>query len=153
MNGRGLASAAANILDGKNPPYTVEDFRAAMPGFTPDIAPDGIVEACVALADSVIKRRRWDAAWQEGMRLFIAHFLTLYAESTPGQGAGLAGVINAGTVKGNRTSKSVGDIAITYDMASIMDDLKGYGSWKLSAYGVQYITLAKAFNRGGMGVR
>ena len=149
----GIIKAAANIVDGANPPFTVEDFRALMPAFTPDIAPDDIVQIYVDMASAVVKRARWDEMWLEGMRLFIAHFLTLYAETVPEKGSGLPGIVNAGAVKGNRTQKTVKDISVSYDMNSIMDDLQGYGAWKLTSYGVQYITFVKAFARGGMYVR
>jgi len=74
----GAFGIASNIRDGENPPYTIESFREVMPAFTAEIFPDAVVRAYLAAAHAVVKEARWHELWPEGMRLYIAHFLTLY---------------------------------------------------------------------------
>ena len=47
-------AVASNIKDGENPPYTIADFRAAMPGFTADIISDAQLGFYVNLAHAVV---------------------------------------------------------------------------------------------------
>lgn len=144
-----LVAAASNIKDGKNPPYTVENFRKIMPGFSADIISDDQLQHYVTLAHSIVKEARWHDMWPEAMRLLIAHFVTLYLQ-TPQEDANPAILANAGKVQGAATSKSVGSVSISYDVTQATSDLTGWAAYKLTSYGTQYATLAKLVGIGGM---
>ena len=54
--------------------------------------------------------------------------------------------------KATQESKSVDGLSISYDLLGITDDLQGYGTWKLTAYGQQLVTLTKIYGHAGMWV-
>lgn len=144
---------ASNIVDGENPPYTCEDFRNMMPAFTYDIITDEQLQHFIDMANAVVKEARWLALWKEGMRLYIAHFVTLFLE-TPEEGATRQQILNGGKLKGNKTGKTVGQVSVNYDNGSAaISDLDGWASWKLTTYGVQFASYARLVGLGGMYVR
>lgn len=143
---------ASNIRDGKNPDYTIADFRAVMPGFSEEIIPDEQLQPYIDMAQSVVKEARWHGLWREGMRLFIAHFVTLYL-NTPTSPETVDDLLSASENKGVATSESVGQVSVSYDVNQVANDLNGWGAWKQTAYGTQYATLAKVLGKGGMYIR
>ena len=146
-------AVASNIVDGENPSYTCEDFRKIMPAFTAEIIPDEQLQHFIDLAQAVVKEARWMSLWREGMRLYIAHFVTLFLE-TPPEGATRQQILNGGKLQGNKTSKSVGQVSVGYDNGSqATSDLEGWAAWKLTTYGVQFATYARLIGMGGMYVR
>jgi hypothetical protein len=150
--GAGLAAVASNIRGGDNPPYDAQDFRDIMPSFTEDIVPNAIVQHFVDLADAVVKEARWREMWREGMRLYIAHNLSLYLAAQP-VGDGLPALVSSAGTQGMATSKSVGAVSVSYDLGSVTNDLTGWGNWKQTVYGTQFATLARMVGMGGMFVR
>ena len=140
---------ASNIRDAENPPYTVEDFRAAMPAFSVDIVSDEVLQGFIDLAGNFVNYGRWGNLWKEGMRLVIAHYVTLYLQE-PQAGATVAEIVNAGKVQGSVTSKSVGGVSVSLDNSTAVSDLQGWGTWKLTQYGAQFAQLAKLVGKGGM---
>lgn len=153
MNPNAIASRAANIKDGKNPSFAIDDFRKMMPAFTSEIVADDIVQQYVDMAHAVVKKSRWHQLWKEGMRLYIAHFLMLYIQTTADPSSGIPGIINAGATRGIATSKSVEAISVNYDVNLANGDLTGWADWKLTNYGSQFATLARMLGKGGMYVR
>ena len=101
------------------------------------------------MAHSIVKEARWHKLWPEGMRLFIAHFVTLYL-STPQAGATVDELISAGKVQGAVTSKQVGSISVSLDVSQATNDLTGWAAWKLTTYGIQFVTFARLMGKGGM---
>ena len=86
--------------------------------------------------------------WQVGMSLFVAHFATLYLQSTSLTDSPTAAqVANAGVSKGILVSKSVGDVSSSYQ--SIVSDINGWAAWKLTSFGQQLITMARLVGMGG----
>lgn len=156
----GLASAvahvtgvASNIREGTNPEYTIAMFREIMPAFTADILPDAVLQHYIDMANGVVLEARWHSLWKEGMRLYIAHFATLYL-GVPEAGASRQKIVNAGKVQGAMTSKTVGPVSVGYDNGQdATSDLTGWGAWKLTTYGTQFATLARMVGKGGMYVR
>lgn len=148
-----LIGAASGIIDGENPEYTADDFREIMPMFGPDIVEQSVVEHFVQMAHAVVKKARWHELWSEGMRLYIAHHLTLYLRSSAPDGADRNGVLNAGGVSGVVTSKAVGGINVSYDINTANGDLAGWAAWKLTTYGTQFATFARMLGHSGMYVR
>lgn len=149
MSIRNLIGLAANIVDGVNPSFTSAEFLELMPSFKGNI-PDAVLEHYVTLAHSVVKEARWHGMWKEGMRLFIAHYLTLYLMSTAPDDADAVGVINAGGTNGVATSKSVGQVSVNYDVNIANGDLNGWAAWKLTTYGSQFATMARLLGKAGM---
>lgn len=148
----GAIAMASNIRDGQNPDYTVEDFRKVMPGFSEEVISNEQLQHFVDMAQSVVKEARWHSLWREGMRLYIAHFATLYL-ATPQDAPSRDALVGAGQMKGAATSKSVDGVSVSYDTSqasSASNDLTGWGAFKLTTYGMQFATLAKAVVKGGM---
>lgn len=146
-------AVASNIVDGDNPAFTCDDFRTLMPAFTEEIISDEILTHFIDMANASIKEARWMGLWKEGMRLFIAHFVTLYIEA-PEEGATRQQLVSAGRLQGNVTSKSVGSVSVGYDNAGqATQDLDGWAAWKLTVYGVQFASLARMMGKGSMYVR
>jgi hypothetical protein len=150
-----IIAGATNIKGGDNPPFTVADFKEIYPQFwnaddTP-LVPQAVLDMYVAFADSFVKISRYHEAWRVCMSLVIAHFLTLYLRTmTADPDSGAAGVIKAAETKGLVASKSVDGVSVSYDFSTALADLDGWADWKTSEYGIQFITLAKNYMRGGM---
>jgi hypothetical protein len=153
VNTLGIVSAASNIRQGDNPPYTVADFLSVYPGFGPDAdganapVPNVILEMYVGLANASLKEARYHDAWAICMGLFVAHFATLCLEGTAKAGSPAGKVLEAGKARGLRTSEVIGDISASYDYNAIAQDLDGWAAWKLTIYGQQLATLAKLHGR------
>lgn len=163
-----LQSAASNILDGDNPPYTLEDFYLEYPAYGPRTTPAPnpsdpptitylinpiILQMYIGLADASIKEARWHTAWHIAMGWFVAHFATLYLQGTADANSPAAQVLAKGQTKGLMASKSIGDVSVSYDFNSIASDLDGWAAWKLTIYGQQLATMGRIYSLGGMYVR
>ena len=144
---------ASGIRTGTNPEYTKEMFREIMPAFTAEVLPDAVLQHYIDMANAVVLEARWHRLWKEGMRLYIAHFATLYLQG-PEDGANRTQIANAGKIQGGMTSKSVGSVSVSYDNGqAATSDLTGWGAWKLTTYGTQFATLARMVGAGMMVVR
>lgn len=143
-----IIGAAANIKTGSNPSYTYADFIAFYPQFT-DVIDPVIVEQFISMANVTVLKDRWHESWQFGMALFIAHFSTLYLQAQTGDNPTAAQVVAAAQARGLQTSKSVGDVSVSYDFSHIVNDLSGWAYWKSTSYGVQFATMARMFAKAG----
>lgn len=151
-------ASASNLRAGDNPPYLLADFYANYPAYGPrGVSPNFtylvdpiIIQMYIDLANASIKETRWRTSWKIAMGWFIAHFITLYLQSMSDANSTAAQVIAKGQSKGLMASKSVGDVSVSYDYSSIAQDLDGWASWKLTAYGQQLATMGKLVGRGGM---
>lgn len=148
VNPQPIIAEAANVKGGTNPSFTPGDFFAFYPQFE-GVIDQRILAQFIAMATAVVKKTRWHEQWEFGMNLFVAHFTTLYLQTLSGACAGSAGVIAAAQAKGLQTSKSVGDVSVSYDPNVVTDDLEGWAQWKLTAYGIQYASLAKLLGKAG----
>ena len=79
----------------------------------------------------------------ESMRNSVLKMITDFVES-------VKKIINAGLAKGVQTSKSAGDLSVSYDFSIIANDFEGWGTYKQTAFGQQFLTLAKVVAKGGM---
>ena len=95
-----------------------------------------------------------DAA-EEARRLYVAHKLTLYAQTyapAPTEGTNPAVVMSkvAGAgVSAQALSKSVGGVSVSKSEGSATSGLTGYAEWKQTEFGLQLIGLAKIAYAGG----
>lgn len=158
MDRLSIVAGASNLKHGTNPPFTLEDFYSIYPQFGKDdegkqAVPEIMIETYIDMANSCIKESRWHKSWKVGMSLFIAHFCTLYAQSSSDVNAGLSGIIKAGSTKGLDTSVSVGSVSVSTDYSITMSNLSGYNGWQLTLYGQQLIQLARLYGKGGMMIR
>ena len=92
---------------------TLADFTAFYPqftGFTPSVVP----ETYVAQANERFSEFGEDT--EEARRLYIAHKLTLYAQTAlpAGSAASLADLASAGEKRQQVSSKKVGDVSVSY---------------------------------------
>jgi len=90
---------------------------------------------------------------EEARRLYIAHKLTLYAQTftqaqsgAPTMG-GMAALKSSG-VAAQALSKSVGGVSVSKSEGSALASITGYGEWKQTEFGLQLITLAKNATAG-----
>jgi hypothetical protein len=152
-----IINDASNIRPGENPAYAVSDFLTVYPQFGEDalnkpIVDPEIIQMFIDLAQASVKQTRFRTAWKLAMGYFVAHFATLFLQGTSDPKSGAGAVLAAGQARGLKTSKSAGDVSISYDFNSITQDLNGWAAWKLTIYGQQLATLAKMYGKGGMGV-
>ena len=147
---------ASNIRGGENPPYSVSDFLDMFPQFgqktdeTSWVVPEEIIQMWVDIARSSVYESRFHTMWKPAIGFFIAHWLTLYLETMSDPDSSLSNIINSGMAQGIQSSKSAGSLSVSYDFASFTDDFQGWGSYKQTAFGQQFITLAKMHTLGGM---
>lgn len=150
-----IIAGAANIKGGENPPFSAEDFKAIYPQFWDNegntLVPEAVLEMYIAFADSFVKESRYHDAWKVCMSLVVAHFLVLYLRTMSADpDSGAVGVIKAAETKGLVASKSVDGVSVSYDFSTALADLDGWADWKTTEFGIQYITIAKNYMRGGM---
>ena len=152
-----IIAGASNIREGENPPFSIEDFKAIYPLFwsaeIKPMLPDEVIEMYVGFALAIVNIARYHEAWKVCVCLVVAHFLILYLRTmsaTPDPTA--ADIIKAAETKGLVASKSVDGVSVSYDYSTAISDLEGWASWKTTEYGIQFITLARVYNMGGMRV-
>lgn len=130
-----IARAAGMYSTTDNPEYTSDNFLRAYPQFS--ILDTSVVDAWVGIAHQCVKYSLWDKTWELGMGLFIAHFLTLY-QQTIEEDLGNP-VLSKGLSKGLITSESVGGMSVSYDLSSFTNEFDGWGTFKQTIFGQQYV--------------
>jgi hypothetical protein len=140
---------ASNLQHGENPPYLLSDFYKMYPQFENKVD-DDIIQLYIDFGTSCISQLKWRSAWKLGMSYFVAHFciITMQGRMTPESTE--AQVLSAAQAKGLVSSKSAGDVSLSYDFSAMMDDLQGWAQFKLTTYGIQYASLAKIYGRGAI---
>lgn len=154
-----IIAGAANIRIGENPEYTADDFLLMYPQFGAkkqdgvlgiSVVPSFVIDAWVKVAHASINKARYRDMWEIAMGFFIAHYLTLYLQTAANPNDPLGKIVNAGLAKGLQTSKSVSDISTSYDFGTVAKDFDGWGTYKQTAFGQQFITIARMVSIGGM---
>lgn len=142
------AGIASNIVTGENPAYTTAMFLADFPQFTNNIS-NTMLQNFIDMANATVLQKRWHENWRYGMGLFIAHFSTLYLQTLNGPNPTAAQVIAAAQTRGLLSSKAVGDVSAGYDFATAMQGISGWGAFKTTQYGFQFLTLARMLGKAG----
>lgn len=143
---------SSNVILTDNPEFTQEDFNEIFPIFNiNDDIPVEIFNLFKAMADKSIKYDRYVSNWKYLMCLYIAHNLTLWLKTQQGDPTA-QNALKRSVPIGIASSKSVDGLSISYDFMGVTDDFSGYGTWKLTVYGQQLITLTKIYGHGGMWV-
>lgn len=147
--------SSSNVVLTDNPEYTLCMFRKTFPiipvGEGEQEVPEAVFNLFKAMADKAIKKDRYFSAWEYLMGLYIAHMSILYLKANQGDPSSLA-AIQSSVPSGVATSKSVDGLSISYDLLGTAEDFAGYGTWKLTTYGQQLITLTKMYGHSGMWV-
>ena len=145
--------SSPSIILTDNPEFTKNDFINTFPSFfdCPIVIPDEVMNLFIAMANKSIKYDRYKTMWKYLMCLYIAHFLTLYLKTQEGN-PGARNALKNSVPIGIASSKSVDGLSISYDFMGVAEDFRGYGTWKLTIYGQQLVTLTKPYGRVGMWV-
>lgn len=124
----------------------VAGFREAYPVF--DRMPDSRVAFHLRAAGLRLPPTRWGDLLDDGMGLFVAHYLTLEAranQATDGTGGmdAAAGVLAS-------ESKTVGPVSKSKAYTNAATAEPGAGHWNATIYGQQFRDLARIVGMGGM---
>lgn len=121
---------------------TPATFRADFPEFSNTTTyPDAQISFWLGIGEIRLNAQRWQALLNQGLELFVAHFISISAmnQLTAANG-GIPGM-QRGAINSEQAEISVG-----YDTAAVT--LEGMGHWNLTVYGTQFQELA---NLVGMG--
>jgi len=123
--------------------FNVGAFRTSFPEFSSAIVyPDPMITMWAGLAERQVRSCVWKDSVTLGQSLYVAHELTIQAQSI--KAASVGGV--PGTSGGIANSKTVGSVSVGYDTTSTAE--KDAGWWNQTTYGKQFIRLARIFGAG-----
>ena len=105
------------------------------------IYPDVLLSAWRDQAYRVCKESRWGEQRDFGAMLYCAHFMALARKAAASSQGGA-------TIEGIRTSKSVGPLSVSYDVASVTN--QGAAFWNTTSYGVQFYSMLRGVAAGGL---
>lgn len=118
----------------------VSKFRTEFPEFADTtVYTDQMITFWAGFAEVQVRQCVWNSQWQSGVKLYVAHEITIEAQSK--KAASLGGV--PGTSGGIANTKTVGSVTVGYDAATTTE--KDAGWWNRTIYGQQYIRLARIF--------
>lgn len=140
---------ASNVKTQTNPAYTVSQFLSFYTQFN-GVIEENILTSFITMASSCVSQQRWHDLWEQGMRLFVAHFATLYLQALGDANQDASDVVNNAQGNGLITAESVGDVSASYDYGALIQGIEGWAMWNSTAYGRQYATLARMVGKAGM---
>lgn len=111
------------------------------------VVPLAVITAYLLLASAALVQARWLEMWPVAMGLYVAHFLTLYARSDGNPNSTIGQIAAQGLSLGIQTAKSVGDVSVSYQPITGLED---WGAWNLTIYGEQLAQFAKMVGSGPM---
>lgn len=150
MDVYGIIASASNIRSDEHPEYTQADFLDMYPQFKE--VSHVVLQAWLNVSLATLQCGRWRNYWKIGVGLFIAHFITLYLQSTTDAESGVGKILEAGLAKGVVSSKSAGDLSKSYDFGTIGSEFDGWGTYKQTVFGQQLVQFARLVGKGGMTV-
>lgn len=131
-----LKKTAGGISKTENPPFSFSDFVKFFPQFS-ELSED-IFNMFLTAANAIINISDYEELWFFAMCFFIAHHVKMYErEKTLGEAAGVI------------ASKSVGSVSVSYDTGGILGEFEGWGIFKETEYGRQFLTIARTAKKGG----
>ena len=125
---------------------SVDGFRSAFPAFSDaGLYPGARIQFWLSLAQKMMKQKRWGDIYEEGVYLYVAHYLTVESTSAGSGGGGASG---GGTGIVTSESQSIGDTSFsqTYDTSSYAGD----GQMASTSYGQMFLDLSKMIGAGGV---
>ncbi len=115
-------------------------FRTAFPEFADTTTyPNTMISFWAGLAEKLVLPSVWCGCTIQGVQLYVAHEITLAAQSA--KAAAIGGT--PGSQGGIANSKTVGSVTVSYDATTTTE--KDAGHWNLTNYGKQFIRLARIF--------
>jgi len=150
INPAPLVDKASNVgSNNSSETYNESVFLSFFPQFTGKVSQD-ILNAYIGMAIECLPYSRWQSQWSFGISLFVAHFLTLYLMTVDDPNSTASSVIaKSRSAMGIASSKSAGDVSISYDHG-YLESINEWGTWGLTIYGQQFVSLAKLMGKGGM---
>lgn len=119
------------------------DFRSQFPEFASTATyPDAQVNFWASIAESFVNEDVWGANYTFGVKLYVAHEITLATQNVQSAANGAA----PGGQGGVATAKAVGGVNVTYDANTTSE--KDAGWWNLTNYGRQFIRIARMMGAG-----
>ena len=128
---------------------TKEAFLAFYPQFA--AVPDAVCEEYIRQAE--LRFGDFEDMTEEARRLYVAHKLTLYAQTyteVP-QGAPATAMkkLSGAGVAAQALSKTVGGVSVSKSEGSAVSGISGFAEWKQTEFGLQLINLAQIYSFGG----
>lgn len=122
---------------------TAAAFRVVYPEFSSTVTyTDATIDRLIALAVKLLPETRWKDLLDDGIGLYVAHYLSLSARA-----ARLASSSAIpGAVVGVLSAKAVDKVSASYDVSATT--LEGAGHWNGTSYGVQFWQLAMMVGAG-----
>lgn len=118
-------------------------FRVEFPEFADTVAYSSAqIEFWASVAELQVRETIWGDMWATGVKLYVAHEITLAAQNAKTSKFGGA----PGTFGGVPNNKTVGSVSVQYDSTSTAEKDAGY--WNLTNYGKQFIRFARIFGAG-----
>lgn len=120
-------------------------FRTEFPEFADTtVYPTTQINFWASIAELQVRLIVWKDMRANGVKLYVAHEITLAAQNAKaGKQGGVPGVSG-----GIANSKTVGSVSVGYDSQSNSEKDAGY--WNLTNYGKQFIRLARIFGAGAI---
>lgn len=123
----------------------IPTFRTQFPEFAYTVKyPDALITFWATVAEKQVRKQAWGCQWPLGVSLYVAHEITIAAQSE--QTASSGGT--PGTFGGIANNKTVGSVSVGYDSASTSEPDAGW--WNKTIYGQQFIRFARMFGAGGI---
>lgn len=118
----------------------IPKFRTEFPEFADtSVYPTQMISFWAGIAELQVLESVWCAMWSAGVKLYVAHEITIAAQNE--KAASVGGV--PGTSGGIANTKTVGGATIGYDASTTTE--KDAGWWNRTIYGQQFIRLARIF--------
>jgi hypothetical protein len=111
------------------------------------LVPFVAILAYIYLATASLVQARWQEQWQFAVALYVAHFLTLYAQSDGNPNSTVSQAAAQGLSTGIVTAKSVSDVSISFQA---VQGLENWGAWNLTSFGQQLAQFARVIGTGPM---
>ncbi len=123
----------------------IPKFRTEFPEFADTtVYPTPMITFWAVLAEKQVLECVWGDVRPTGVKLYVAHEITLAAQNA--KLAANGGM--PGTSSGIANTKTVGSVTVGYDSQSNSEKDAGY--WNLTNYGKQFIRLVRIFGAGAI---
>jgi hypothetical protein len=120
--------------------FTAGQFRTQFPEFKDTVVyPDQQIDFWATFAKKQLPQATWCDQWDAGVSLYVAHEITLAAQSVKAASAGGVPGVSGGVA----ITKTVGSVTVGYDAQTTSEKDAGY--WNLTNYGKQLYRLIRLF--------
>lgn len=124
------------------------DILTITPFTLPTGVPLMVLQLYLNLALATLPQLRYLDWWVPCVNWFVAHFMTLFLQSQGAVGGTLQQIAASGLAKGLNVSMAAGDVSKSTEY--ILQGWEDWGSFNLTIFGQQLITIAKQVGAGPM---